>query len=72
MAWSVFRMTGSFSEDLMTLLAMAKLIMLTNSDLERRVTWSLSLLSFGMKSGLLDRASGPASSFPRTWINFKS
>ena len=45
--------------------------MLTNNDLGRRVICSLSLFSLGMRSGLLDRASCPASSFPGTWINLR-
>ena len=64
-ASSVFRMIGSFSEDFATLLAMARSMILMNSDSGRRVTWSLSPLSFGMRSGLLNRVSGPASSFSR-------
>ena len=63
---------GSFSEDFAILSATAVLMMLMNRDLGRRVTWSLSLVFLLMRSGLLDRASGLASSFPGTWTSFRS
>ena len=72
MAWSVFRTIRSFSEDFATLSAMVRSMVLMNSDSGRRVTWLLLLLSLGIKSGLLERALGLASSFPGTWINFRS
>ena len=43
---------------------MARSMVLTNSDSGRRVIWSLSLVSLGMRSGLLDKALGPASYLP--------
>ena len=71
-AWRVFRTTGSFSEDFAILLAIARSIVLTNNDLGRRVICSLSLFSLGMRSGLLDRVLGPASSLPGMWISLRS
>ena len=44
----------------------------TNTEGGRRVTSSLSSSVFGIRSGHLDRASGVLSSFPGTWINFRS
>ena len=72
MAWSIFKMTGSFSEDLATLSVIAALLMLMNSNSGRRVTSSLLWFSLGIRSGLLESALGPANSFPRTWTNFRS
>ena len=71
MAWRVFSTTGSFLEDFATFLAMARLMMLTNRDSGKRVTCLLSLFSLGMRSGLLERASGPARSFPGTWTRLR-
>ena len=56
-------MTGSFSEDFAILSVIARLIVLTNNDSGRKVICSLSLFSLGIRLGLLDKASGPASSF---------
>lgn len=63
---------GSFSEDFATLSAMATLIILMNKELGRRVTCSLSLSSFGIRPGLLERVSGPARSFPRMCTSLRS
>ena len=64
-------MTKSFSEDFAILSAIARSMVLTNNDSGKRVICSLSLFSLGMRSGLLDRMSGPASSFPGTWISLR-
>ena len=58
-------MIRSFSEDFAILLVIARSMVLMNNDSGRRVIWSLLLFSLGIRLGLLDRASGPASSLPR-------
>ena len=59
-------MMGSFLEDFATFSAMARSMMFTNRASGKRVISSLSLFSLGMRLGLLERASGPAKSFPGT------
>ena len=70
--WRALSTKGSFSEDFVIFLLRLVLMRFTNREGGRKVTPSLSLLDFRMRSGHRDRALGVQSLLPGTCMSLKS
>ena len=71
-AWRALSTKGSFSEDLTIFSLRSVSMRFTNREWGRRVTPSLSLSIFGIRSGHRDGVSGAQSLLPGTCMSLRS
>ena len=71
-AWRALSTRGSFSEDFTIFSLRSVSMRFTNREWGRRVTPSLSLSIFGIRSGRQDNASGAQSLLPEMCMSLRS